>query len=108
MANIAKISAQKFAHGGIVGGSSYTGDRVPAMVNSGEMVLTRGQQANLFNTINNNSNMSNAVNINISTGGGSYDMAAAKHTVDSLVPVLGSALVRARREGRLVEYENAR
>jgi hypothetical protein len=44
---------QKFANGGIVGGSSYSGDKVVARVNSGEMVLNKGQQSNLFSMINN-------------------------------------------------------
>lgn len=41
-----------FSTGGIVGGTSYTGDRVPAMLNSSEMVLNAGQQRNLFDAIN--------------------------------------------------------
>lgn len=43
---------QKFASGGIVGGNSFTGDRVVAGVNSGEMILNRTQQANLFRMAN--------------------------------------------------------
>lgn len=38
-----------FAQGGVVPGTSYTGDKVLARVNSGEMILTRQQQAALFN-----------------------------------------------------------
>jgi len=45
-------SAPAFANGGIVNGSSFSGDRVMARVNSGEMILNRSQQANLFNMIN--------------------------------------------------------
>ena len=41
-----------FATGGIVGGTSYTGDKLTARVNSGEMVLNAEQQANLFKHIN--------------------------------------------------------
>ncbi len=37
-----------FAKGGIVGGSSNTGDKIPVRVNSGEMILTKAQQARLF------------------------------------------------------------
>ena len=47
-----KTSTQKFANGGIVGGSSFTGDRVSAQVNSGEMILNKTQQANLFKLAN--------------------------------------------------------
>lgn len=43
----------KFAGGGIVGGHSYSGDKLIARVNSGEMILNRRQQKNLFNAINN-------------------------------------------------------
>lgn len=45
----------KFASGGIVGGTSYVGDNVQARVNSGEMILTRQQQAQLFDIANNKS-----------------------------------------------------
>lgn len=44
-------SLSGYANGGIVGGNSFSGDRVMARVNSGEMILNRSQQANLFNMI---------------------------------------------------------
>ena len=47
----AMAAIPKFAGGGIVPGSSYYGDRVPAMLNSGEMILNGSQQANLFRMI---------------------------------------------------------
>lgn len=40
--------AGSYATGGIVGGNSYTGDRLIAHVNSGEMILNRSQQMALF------------------------------------------------------------
>ena len=43
---------EEYATGGILGGTSYTGDRIPFMGNSGEMILNRGQQNNLFDMIN--------------------------------------------------------
>ena len=54
---IATIVANKpkppsFATGGIVQGSSYSGDKVHANVNSGEMILTEQQQANLWKLAN--------------------------------------------------------
>ena len=42
----------KYADGGVVGGNSMNGDKVPAMVNSGEMILNQSQQAQLFNQSN--------------------------------------------------------
>ena len=53
---------QAFAGGGIVAGSSYTGDKVNASLNSGEMVLTQELQARLFE-------MANSGN---ASGGGNY------------------------------------
>jgi hypothetical protein len=52
LANVARISGAKFADGGIVGGTSMQGDRVPALLNSREMVLNMGQQRELFNMAN--------------------------------------------------------
>lgn len=40
-----------FATGGIVGGTSYRGDHLTAQVSSGEMILNRQQQRNLFNML---------------------------------------------------------
>jgi len=58
-----------FANGGIVAGSNFIGDNVPALVNSGEMILNRSQQARLFELANNgsttNNNTTNSSNINI-------------------------------------------
>ena len=45
--------AGAFEKGGVVGGTSYTGDKLTARVNSREMVLTQEQQANLFRMANN-------------------------------------------------------
>lgn len=42
----------KFDQGGIVPGGMYTGDKVLARVNSGEMILNKSQQNNLYNAIN--------------------------------------------------------
>ena len=51
-----QANAQKFATGGIVGGNSYTGDNVPAMLNSREMVLNTKQQARLFDALDGGNN----------------------------------------------------
>ena len=47
----ALASMSKFANGGIVGGNSYSGDKQLVRVNSGELILSRHDQATLFNAI---------------------------------------------------------
>lgn len=49
--NIKSMVGGKFAEGGIVGGTSYSGDKLFAMVNSGEMILNKRQQRNLGNML---------------------------------------------------------
>lgn len=49
-------SMPKFANGGIVGGNSYFGDKLLARVNSGEMILNKGQQAKLYRMTEDNRN----------------------------------------------------
>ena len=46
-----KQVTEGYADGGIVGGSSYSGDRILARVNSHEMILNDRQQRNLFNLL---------------------------------------------------------
>lgn len=56
LAQVAQIKAQQppaYQQGGIVGGSSYGGDQINARLNSGEMVLNKQQQSNLFAQANN-------------------------------------------------------
>lgn len=48
----AMSSMPKYATGGIVPGTSFTGDKVPALLNSGEMILNGSQQSNLFHMLN--------------------------------------------------------
>lgn len=109
LSQVAVISSQKYADSGIVPGKMTTGDRQVAMVNSREMILNLNDQAALFDMIKRpNVSNNNAVNLNITVGNGSYDMSAARYTVDQLVPIIGDALLRAKSEGRLRSYESAR
>ncbi len=66
----ATFSGIKFAHGGVVPGGSYTGDKIPAMLNSGEAVMNQQQQANTLMAIangNSNSLQGNRQSINFTT-----------------------------------------
>lgn len=44
-------SLPKFESGGIVGGSSYVGDKLLARVNSGELILNKKQQSSLYGAL---------------------------------------------------------
>ena len=58
-------SIPKFAEGGIIGGSSYFGDKLLARVNSGEMILNQRQQGRLLSmTSGSNVRVSGDVRLN--------------------------------------------
>ena len=42
----------RYQEGGVVGGSSYYGDKILARVNSGELILNQKQQSSLYNSMN--------------------------------------------------------
>jgi tape measure domain-containing protein len=75
LVNVQNIAnAGNFANGGIVGGSSFSGDNVQANVNSGEMILNRQQQSQLFRMANGGATTGGgAVNISIENYGSSKD-----------------------------------
>ena len=50
-----------FADGGIVGGTSFYGDKILARVNSGELVLNNKQQKNLYGQLNTGAGTTNVV-----------------------------------------------
>lgn len=72
---LVRISIPRLEYGGIIPGNSYTGDKVVARVNSGEMVLTSSQQSALFNLLK-NLDTSRNVNFNapVSFGGNRSSM----------------------------------
>ena len=59
VATIASVFASlpKFAEGGIIGGSSFFGDKLLARVNSGEMILNQKQQARALSLIEGGGNV---------------------------------------------------
>lgn len=83
------IKSQKFAQGGIVGGSSYSGDNVIARVNSGELILNMAQQDNVAKALSTLADMSG-----LGTSGGAgvnvYLSGASFYGLDE--PAVGKAI----------------
>lgn len=81
--------SQKFASGGIVGGTSYSGDNVIARVNSGELILNMAQQDNVAKALSTLADMSG-----LGTSGGAgvnvYLSGASFYGLDE--PAVGKAI----------------
>jgi TP901 family phage tail tape measure protein len=60
--SVAELAAPKFAEGGIVPGSSFTGDNVKAFVNSGELILNRAQQDVIAGDLGGNDELLSSIN----------------------------------------------
>lgn len=64
----AKPQPPKFAEGGIVPGTNFSGDNVPIRANSGELILNNAQQSRLLNMANGGGGASGGGNITIYLG----------------------------------------
>jgi len=69
----AKPQPPKFENGGIIPGSSFSGDNVGVLANSGEVILNKDQQGQLLNLANGNSNGNNLRPVYI-TDSGMFDI----------------------------------
>lgn len=58
-------SIPKFADGGIVPGNNFIGDKNLVGINSGEMILNKGQQARLFNILDGKQSLNTNANGNV-------------------------------------------
>lgn len=75
-----------FDSGGVVPGSSFSGDRVPARLNSGEMVLTKGMQSALFSVLKQLANQPQVINnVNANFNGGSNSMGQERNNLVNLL-----------------------
>lgn len=94
---MAIISAVKgstgYATGGIVGGNSYTGDRIPVRVNSGEMILNRWQQKRLWDVANGLGSVPQVGSVRPSNGAGSIAQATVHVSVSGRLVGQGRQLV---------------
>jgi len=86
VATVAATSVGSFQSGGIIEGSSQSGDRLTANVNAGEAIFNRRQQQNLFNAVNsgNLGNGSGDTVINIESPTGDIP----QETIDNLIEQL--------------------
>lgn len=71
------VMGEKHADGGIVGGNSYSGDMILTGLNSGEMVLNKDQQTQLFKFIQNASSILTKIG---SSNGVTYYNTSNKHS----------------------------
>lgn len=81
-------SAGSFAEGGIIGGSSQTGDRLSANVNAGEVIFNKRQQENLFNAVN-SGDLGGGGGVNVTIQG---DFLSSDQSVDKLIDNINDAL----------------
>lgn len=63
--SVSQNFAGNFANGGIVGGSSFAGDRLTAGVNSGELILNVAQQKNLAGALSSGRNITLAPSLDV-------------------------------------------
>ena len=82
-----------YATGGIVGGNSYTGDRIPVRVNSGEMILNRWQQKRLWDVANGLGSVPQVGSVRPSIGAGSIAQATVHVSVSGRLVGQGRQLV---------------
>jgi hypothetical protein len=99
IANQSPPSAGRFQDGGIVGGSSFTGDRLTASVNSSEMILNRAQQQKLFNLANGNQQSNNGSVISEIRS-----LASAIFNQPIFVQIDGETIAKAVRDERAAGY----
>jgi len=105
IANVAKIASTKFQHGGIVGGNSFNGDKVPALLNSGEGVFTPSQAMNILQNIGNTGRRVSNNNINLTLNVGDNSR-SVNNSQQLSTGDIGNLLVDAHRSGSLDKFLN--
>ncbi|GAI98189.1 unnamed protein product, partial [marine sediment metagenome] len=82
-------------------GSSTAGDRVPANVNSREMILTMNDQKDLLNTIRSGSGGGPGINLNLNIPAGATVDSESADRITGSMETLNSTLVQALEDGFL-------
>jgi TP901 family phage tail tape measure protein len=81
-------SAGNFAEGGIIEGSSQTGDRLSANVNAGEAIFNKRQQENLFKAVN-SGELGGGGGVTVNIQG---DFLSSDQSVDKLIDSINDAV----------------
>jgi hypothetical protein len=103
---IASIIASKptppnFSTGGIIGGSSYSGDNIAANLNSREMVMNMSQQKGLWDFLNGGSNgAGNGANIVINNSAANIATAQPKLSRDKIEIMIDARVNDSMKKGR--------
>jgi hypothetical protein len=87
-----------FTTGGIMGGTSYTGDENVALLNSREMILNAGQQRNLFDSIN--SGKMGGSSVKIYNNAANDVHARATVTEDGIRVVINRTVAKSMADGK--------
>lgn len=94
-----KPKRPQFAQGGIVQGNSYSGDKVIANVNSGEMILNTRQQRQLWEAAN-GSGMMGGVQVNISNSAANLVRATPQIDGNTINLMIDARVSESLRKGR--------
>lgn len=104
---MAATAVAQYEDGGIVPGTSFTGDRVPARVNSGEMILNDAQQQNLWRMANGQASGTSGskVTVNVINQAGAEVETQERDTpdgkvIDVLVKRMASEMANSIRSGQ--------
>lgn len=89
-----------FATGGIVQGSSWSGDNVRANVNSGEMILNAAQQRNLWETANRRGSYGGGVNLTINNSAANIVDAKPRITERGIELMIDARVKKAMADGK--------
>jgi hypothetical protein len=89
-----------FATGGIVGGTSYTGDKVLARLDSAEMILNNRQQRNLFDAVNSGSLGGGGTNIQVINSAANDVSAKPVITEDGVRIMIRKTVAKDMKDGR--------
>lgn len=95
-----KPTAPKFANGGYVPGNSYSGDRVPILANSGELVLNQREQAVMRSMLGNAGNSGAVINMPVTIENNTNSSIKTQMSASGLRVVVDEMVNTSMQQGR--------